>query len=363
MNGAFETEASAQVREVRLPMARSFSHAGAVRRRSESVVFALSGHGVTGYGECAPRVYVTGESSGDVVVGLTRWWRDHGSEVTRLLATDALEHELLDWLHTTLTGHGANEVCALELAFTDWAEQAGRSARPALPEPSCAAFVPVQDGSGRWSVPETVAGTASVVKIKTVSDLAGTLERVRAARDLVRGDVVVDANNAWQGDAAVAAAAACHDAGATWLEEPAPARDYRTLRRIRAAGVKVLLDESVTTADDLRRAVAAEALDAVNIRIAKCGGPRRALRIARTAADQGVGRYYGVQVAEVGTLIPAGRRTALADADPMAVEAGQSDLFFAPDQLWTAACPTDRTTAHLHGPTDGRLNGRHGHDR
>lgn len=116
-----------------------------------------------------------------------------------------------------------------------------------------------------------------------------------------------------------------------------------------------MLDESLCTPEDARTAVEARACDAFNIRVAKNGGPLRAARLIGHARRHGIAFQIGVQVAEVGPLINAGRALAFCHRDALTVEAGQSDRFF-PEMIVSPRPVVDRranTLAPAPGPGFG----------
>lgn len=97
--------------------------------------------------------------------------------------------------------------------------------------------------------------------------------------------LVIDANGAWTADEATAHAARLRPLGIAWLEQPTAPGDDASLRAVREqAGIPVMADESVRTADDVRRLVAARAVDGVHLKLEKCGTVaelRTAVRVAR----------------------------------------------------------------------------------
>lgn len=115
---------------------------------------------------------------------------------------------------------------------------------------------------------------------------------MRHIRDLVGPDVSlqVDANHAYRDVAQVAAL--CHHLeaiGVEAFEEPLAVRDWASLRALRAeTRLPIMLDESILCEDDLSQAIAAQALDALNIKLARVGGLTLALNYARLCRDSGI---------------------------------------------------------------------------
>ncbi|MEY9939129.1 mandelate racemase/muconate lactonizing enzyme family protein [Streptacidiphilus sp. MAP5-3] len=342
---------------VRLPMATPFDHPAARRRTSDSLVLRIGVDGVYGVGECAPRPYVTGETSDGVVAALSqvpmgallaRIARTHPADLLRQLRAEG-------FAGTFGIDGGNNLVCLLETAVLDLlGHRLGLTARQLIgverekggQDSERLAVSQVLDLS--IGVEEFLAsrGPFHFVKIKASDDIDRDARTVRAIRDHV-GDgvpVMVDANMSWTPANAASRARRLGECGATLIEEPLPKRDWASLRALRReSGLGIMLDESVCTLDDARDAVAAEACDALNVRIAKNGGLLRAARLVDFARAHGLGFQIGVQVAEVGPLINAGRALAFGNRDAMTVEAGQSDRFF-PDMIVAPPPAVDRRT-------------------
>ncbi|ORT54268.1 enolase C-terminal domain-like protein [Streptomyces sp. CB03238] len=330
---------------VELPMAVGFDHPARRRSRSDSLVLRLDVDGVSGIGECAPRPYVTGETTDSVTAAL------YGVPLDDIVAR--LRHgdpaELLAGLRRDgvagtfgVTG-GNNLLCLLETTLLDLLGKllrlGGQELVPAGPRPAALpSSLPVSQVLDlRLDVEEFLAerGPFHFVKIKASSDPARDVRAVARIRAHVgdRVPIMVDANMSWSPEEAAGHVRALLDAGLTLVEEPLARGAWDALARLRTAtGVRIMLDESVRTLDDARRAVEHGACDAFNVRVAKNGGPVGAARIAGLARREGLAFQVGVQVAEVGPLINAGRALAFRNADALTVEAGQSDRFF-PDMI------------------------------
>lgn len=342
---------------VNIPMAKPFKHAGFSRTHSDSVIVHISGSGYDGYGECAPRKYVTGETVSSVKDELTLWIDDN----IQSLSLDGISGDIEEKIRKTITElniEHPNTHCAIELALIDWLEKL--TGRPFLPSSlhHDAQFVPVIDGFGRLSTSDLILKKAKIVKMKSGSNITETCERISSLRKRTDAVILVDANNDWSGDVSLSNVKECLSSGAEWFEEPSSPNDYTTLQKIRMLGAKVLLDESIINENDLVVAINNSAIDGVNIRVSKCGGIVKAKNISKTALELNVERYYGVQVAETGTLITAGRILSLSDDNPLGIEAGQSDLFFDSSSLWVENSFVDRTKGIVIRPQNNMLNGR-----
>ncbi|RAG81907.1 mandelate racemase [Streptacidiphilus pinicola] len=354
--------AMAELYRVELPMAVGFDHPAKRRATADSLLLRLEVDGTAGLGECAPRAYVTGETSHSVAAALQQVPLD------RLFARlrEADPAELLarvqqEGVSGAFGLHGGNNLlCLLETALLDLLGRRlglnGVELTPASGKPAAGpAALPVSQVLDLSLDVEEFLDTRSpfhFVKVKAADDIRRDVATVGAIRARL-GDAVpimVDANMSWSADEAPARLTALADAGADLVEEPLAKGAWAELARLRAgSGVRVVLDESVCTLHDALTAVEFRACDAFNIRVAKNGGPVSAARLIDVARHAGLGFQIGVQVAEVGPLIHAGRALAFAHPDAFTVEAGQSDRFF-PETVVTPRPAVDRSANTVEPP-------------
>jgi len=374
----------ARLYRVALPMRIGFDHPAARRRTSDSLVLRLTVDDVTGIGECAPRSYVTGETTDSVTEALQRvplhalfgrLRTTPPADLADQLRADGFESAFPElFAHTLGTAPGTNLVCLLETAVLDLlcrqlAIPVGELLSPGTPELASVPVSQVLDLSIGVEEFLDTRGPFHFVKVKASDDIERDIRTVGAIRHRLGADVpvMVDANMSWRPETAVPYAHRLREAGVDLVEEPLPRRSWADLRALRrATGVRVLLDESVCTAADARAAVAAGACDAVNVRVSKNGGLLASARLVEYARAEGLGFQIGVQVAETGPLINASRVLALRSADAVAVEGGQSDRFFAEADAIVAPWPVVDRRTNTIGPVEGvgfglRLTGRASH--
>jgi L-alanine-DL-glutamate epimerase-like enolase superfamily enzyme len=358
-------------------MSRPFDHAGARRQHADSVLVRVeSSGGAVGWGEAAPRAYVTGENGQQVVEDLSR--ADFSSLSARIdctsFASTIASLKDLDLPYQVVPGeHRPATAAALEGALLDavcrmWGRSfrdavhcAGLAWRPlAEDEPLHVSLVlDLSRGPGDVTAALTQDRPAPrLVKIKAPADPRSAVERVRRLRDLLPEGVrlVVDVNGAWTPRAALRAAPALADLGVAWVEEPTSPRAWHVLREIRArTGLGVMLDESFVGEADLEQAADHGAATHVNIRASKCGGILPAAQLAAHARKHGLRYQIGVHVGETGPLWATGRWLAAALGDAEAVEAGRQDEWF-PAPLTDPPYVADRrshTVPQLAGPGSG----------
>jgi L-Ala-D/L-Glu epimerase len=125
-------------------------------------------------------------------------------------------------------------------------------------------------------------------KIRVGADPEDDVARVTAVRQAaLAANLVLDANGAWTPDEAVIMARRLAPLRIDWLEQPTATGDDAALQTVRAgASIRVVADESVRTAEDVERLVAARAVDGVHVKLEKCGTVaelRRAVGFAKRA--------------------------------------------------------------------------------
>jgi L-Ala-D/L-Glu epimerase / N-acetyl-D-glutamate racemase len=360
---------------VRIPMRQPFTHAGQRRVRTASVLVSIDAWGVQGWGEGAPRDYVTGESVDSVVEALGRVdlavltktidlgdGGDFAEAIRRLARWSSKGQSLAD---------SPAAAAALELALFDLVcKRHGRNGIEALrtvpetaallrPEPEPASVSLVLDLARDPATEAERLGPGVVtavrhLKLKADADIEACLARVGAAREAFgpKVRIAVDANCAWSTAEAVRAASALRPLGIAWIEEPLAPRDWNGLRAVREdGGAPVMLDESCAGVADLALAADHGAVDYVNVRISKCGGLFPALALAAAARERDLGAQLGVHVGEIGPLWAAGRLLACGLAGLAAAEAGRQDEWF-PEPLTQPPYRVDRTR-YLAPPLTG----------
>lgn len=120
-----------------------------------------------------------------------------------------------------------------------------------------------------------------ILKIKLGTDRDREIVRiVREAAPTKR--LRVDANAAWKPEAAVEMSEFLAAHGVEMLEQPVEAKDIKGLRFVRERSpIPVFADESCLVAADIPRL--AGSVDGINIKLAKCGSLREALRMVHVA--------------------------------------------------------------------------------
>ncbi|MFC9234080.1 enolase C-terminal domain-like protein [Streptomyces decoyicus] len=387
------TLAIAGIRTSQVPLHRPFAHARHAHARTGSVLLTLELDGVTGWGEGAPRPYVTGETLTGAVQALEAFDPSvlgplipagdfpravgvlASLDLPRLLgglrpmpaAAAALETALLDAL---CRRHGVPMSAVLDAC--PWAADVltADSGPRTVSEVVDLSRTPVEQLE---ALPPGARARLTHIKLKALDSPEETVERALQVRGLLGSSVrlSVDANGGWEPRVAEHGARLLRERAAVdWIEEPTLPRDWSTLRRIQESGTPVMLDESAMDTADVEWAAATGAASFVNIRISKCGGLLPSLRMAVRARELGLRCQVGVQVGEIGPLWSVGRTLAARLAEVVAVECGRQDEWFptpltdppyAVDREHHTAPPppgpghglrpADALTAHLTGTT------------
>ena len=101
--------------------------------------------------------------------------------------------------------------------------------------------------------------------------------------------------------------------GVEFVEQPLPPDDVEGVAAVRRAGVlPVVVDESCIVATDIPRL--AGAVDGINIKLAKCGSLREALRMVATARAHGLLVMVGCMIESSLGITAAAHFTPLVDA-------------------------------------------------
>ncbi|MGQ0703310.1 MAG: dipeptide epimerase [Gemmatimonadales bacterium] len=116
------------------------------------------------------------------------------------------------------------------------------------------------------------------IKLGTRDDLAV----LRAIREVTSKELRVDANCGWTRKQAIRTLPVLEEFGVTVLEQPLHPEDLEGLAEVtRHSRLPVIADESCLTAADIPRLVGR--VDGINIKLAKAGGLREALRMVAVA--------------------------------------------------------------------------------
>ena len=156
----------------------------------------------------------------------------------------------------------------------------------ASPRSSFTIAIAADDETLRTRVREAVAAGYPILKVKLGSD------RDRRIMQLVREEAPnailrVDANAAWTPKHTLLMAPMLQELCVEFIEQPVAPHDLEGMRFVRErCALPIVADESCLVASDVAKLVGV--VDGVNLKLAKCGSLREALRIIHTARAHGM---------------------------------------------------------------------------
>jgi L-alanine-DL-glutamate epimerase-like enolase superfamily enzyme len=164
--------------------------------------------------------------------------------------------------------------------------------------------------------PETVkkktekAPGFSVYKVKV--GVPGDEQMVAAVREATKAKIRVDANCGWKPKEAVEKIKSLYKYDIEFVEQPVERDDLEGLRYIRErVDIPIIADEGVMTSKDVARHY--QAVDGINIKLAKCGGIREGLRMIHTARALGMKVMLGCMIETSVGISAAMQLSSLAD--------------------------------------------------
>jgi L-alanine-DL-glutamate epimerase-like enolase superfamily enzyme len=317
-----------QLFSLNIPLKNQSSHHLAVRATGESLLVALADDaGNTGYGECTPRPYVTGETMRSTLEVLQ-------AVLPQILKTRIDDVQELAWLLEGMEGlpQAPSARCALEMALLDLL---GKNRRcrvldlmgpPALETVFYSAVISGETPDQIESLAmQAAAGRIRQVKLKAGTDNNLNLQNTALLRRILgeHVEIRVDANAAWTEDSAPEHIQALADSGVLYFEQPLPKGEPEQWLRLRSripAEVRIYVDESVCSHAEARLLAERQAVDGFNLKISKHGGLLNALEVHSIARLYGLFCQLGCHVGETSLLSAAGRTLALLCGDLRACE-------------------------------------------
>jgi L-Ala-D/L-Glu epimerase len=154
---------------------------------------------------------------------------------------------------------------------------------------------------------EAVRGRFERLKLKLGGRDGKDLERVLAVRQVADVPLQVDVNEAWTLDEALELVPALAELGVEYCEQPLAAGDEGGAQLKERVPIPIYLDEDCHTLADV--AECARRGHGINVKLAKSGGIREAVRMVHAARALGLGCMLGCMI-ESGLGIAAGAAVA-----------------------------------------------------
>ncbi len=310
--------ASASIRTINIPFISAFQHSLASRNETESIILeVVTDSGISGFGECTPRNYVTGETIASTIAKL----QEIIPHLMELEFTDPIG--LLAWLDEFESNFrnlskSVNAVCAMELAMLD---ALGKE----LNKPIVEFFDrPRKDqifysGVIASGTPETTKKILPKIKslgfrqikVKIGKNLQRDIENIQMVRAFLGSgvEIRVDANAAWNLEQAVENIKTLSGHGVRIIEQPLPKEqrdDYPRLMAEFNSDISIIIDESISTVADATWFIENRGAAGFNLKISKHGGLLNSLKIYRLAQENGLSCRLGCHVGETSLLTAAG---------------------------------------------------------
>jgi muconate cycloisomerase len=335
--------ASIAIYALQIPFTECFRHSAEERTFCDSVVVQVRDEeGNEGFGEGAPRAYVTGETVDVMVEHLAHnlWPAVAGRELPALRDEAGLGDLTALIPAQEISGVLSDNAsrAALELALFDCVLRRQRMSatqilRPRRQRVSYSGVVtagPLAKALQHARQMKLVGLKHLKVKVGSEDDVA----RLRAIRETVGADTSLrlDANGAWTFAQAVTMLKQLVPFNIAAVEQPLPRGPVADLVRLkRTIPIPLMADESLVSLADAEELISHQAVDYFNIRVSKCGGLARSLAIAQHARRAGIRVQLGSQVGETAILSAAGRHLAAALDEVAFVEGSYGTLLLTED--------------------------------
>lgn len=290
----------ARLRTVRLELAEPLRISRSVMTARDAVWLSVEHDGVTGHGEAVSSVYYGLDAATLVrlipAVGLERFPDPESAleapppGAVPPAVTAAVESALLD-LAGKRAGVPVHRLLGTEASFG--VATARTIGITSLTHAAAAAR-------------RLAASGFEVLKVKAGSpDPEDDVERIRVVRDAApRARLLLDPNGAWTRAQAERLLPRFAALGVEAVEQPLPPGDPDALGALaERSPLPVIADEDAVGEDDVRRL--AGRVHGVNVKLAKCGGVRAALRIAELLDGSGTELMLGCLTASSLGLAPA----------------------------------------------------------
>jgi L-alanine-DL-glutamate epimerase-like enolase superfamily enzyme len=289
-----------------LVLAEEFGIARGSRTTQSVVQLELEHDGVVGRGEASP-IYYRGESIDSAAEFLT-------TAAPPLLGDDPFALEAIEERLEDVDGEAAGKA-ALDAALHDWIGQ-----RLGVPVWRLLGLSPEAPATSFTIGIDSLEGTrdrarrarefrALKIKVGGAEDLA----RLEAVREESDAPLRVDANEGWTLEAARELMPELIRLGVEFVEQPFPAADVDSFLALRELHPRlpVIVDEGCHDLRDV--APAAAYADGINVKLAKSGGVREAVRMIHAARALGLRVMIGCMVESQLGVAPAAAIASLAD--------------------------------------------------
>jgi len=293
-------ELEARIATVR--MAETFVIARGAADEAEVVVVEIRHEGVSGFGEAAPiERYEESAASAQAFA----------QDAAELLGDDPFAFEEIESRLRERPGEHAakaaidgalHDLCGKLVGLPVWRLLGLRREGPPT---SWTIWLGDPDDMAQRA--EKVRGRFKRLKLKLGAGDGRDVERVRAVRSVSDVPLQVDVNEAWSLDEALEALPQLAELGVQYCEQPLPAGDPGGPELKGRSPLPIYVDEDCHTLEDVP--ACAERAHGVNVKLAKSGGIREAVRMTHAARALGLDLMLGC-MNESGLAVAAGAQIA-----------------------------------------------------
>ena len=289
-----------------LTLREPFSISRSTDETVDSVFVEIEHNGVTGFGEASPQDHY-GESAASASAFL--------SQVEPLLGDDPFAFDDVEERLAPLPGEHAAKA-AVDMALHDLCGKLAGvpvwrllGLRRTGPPTSWTIWLGDPDDMARRT--ERVGDRFQRLKLKLGAGDGEDVERVRAVRSVTELPLQVDVNEGWELDEALENVQALGSLGVQYVEQPLQAGHPEGHKLKAASPLPIYVDEDVHTLKDV--APARERAHGVNLKLAKSGGIREAVRMAYAARALDLGVMLGCMVESSLGIAAAAQMASLCD--------------------------------------------------
>ncbi len=280
--------------EIRIPLVTPFRTAlRTVTEVRDMVVRITADDGQAGYGEAPATAVITGDTLGSIETAIRDFIAPAilGMDIEDM---DGIMHRMQKAILKNTSAKAAVDMAVYDL----YAKNLGKPLYKVLGGRSNSIETDLTISVNEVSrmVEDALKGVEQgfrILKVKVGKEGQKDVERIRAIRQAVGGDVVirVDANQGWKPKEAVRIIRSLEDKGLEidLVEQPVDAHDFAGMQFVTAnVSTPILADESVFSPRDAIRIIQERAADLINIKLMKTGGIYEALKICGIAESFGV---------------------------------------------------------------------------
>jgi len=332
-----------KIHQILLPFSVEFSHSLRKRYSANNIIVEVIANqeGIKGFGEGAPRSYVTGESQESATKSISQFIQNNTFpwELNDI-------SQIWDFIDSISNGKEHNSaICSIEMALLD---ALGKREDRAINQYFSTDFFTPKVCYG-FVVPLThkkrVMETCELIKKLRINDLrlkmGKDVQQNREAFETVKlvfgndYDLRIDVNGAWDLELALNHLQLIRDYNVKVVEQPMMPDDPEIANfasAIKNNGIILMADESACSLKDIKKITEDGYYRMINVRLSKCGGFRNSLRIINHLRNNGVSFQIGCQLGESGLLSAGGRVLSLLCRDAMHYD-GSYDEFLLKENI------------------------------